>query len=87
MWATLSTQHCPRRMPVRTRWASSGMPLGKKFLFWPGVYNAYEPKGAPILEYAKGLWYFDPLTNVWTQELRLFGDLRRHDRRPVRRSL
>jgi hypothetical protein len=46
----------------------------QKFLFWPGVYNAYEPKGAPILEYAKGLWYFDPLTNVWTQELRLFGN-------------
>ncbi len=46
----------------------------QKFLFWPGIYYAYEPKGTPILEYAKGLWYFDPVTNVWTQELRLFGN-------------
>jgi hypothetical protein len=44
-----------------------------KFLLWPGAYYAYEHKGTPILEYAKGLWYFDPLTNVWTQELGLFG--------------
>ncbi|HKW81483.1 MAG TPA: PKD domain-containing protein, partial [Casimicrobiaceae bacterium] len=45
----------------------------QKFLFWPGSYFAYEAPGSPILNYAKGLWLFDPASDVWTQELGLFG--------------
>jgi hypothetical protein len=45
----------------------------KQFLIWPGSYFAYEPKGAPILNYARGMWWFDPATNKYQQELGLFG--------------
>jgi hypothetical protein len=48
-------------------------PQRKKFLLWPGSYFAYEPPGTPILEYAKGLWWFDPSTKTFAQELALFG--------------
>jgi hypothetical protein len=44
-----------------------------KFLIWPGSYYAYEPAGTPILEYARGAWWFDPATSTFTQELGLFG--------------
>ena len=44
-----------------------------KFLLWPGQYYAYEPAGTPILEYSKGMWWFDPVTNTYQQELAFFG--------------
>ncbi len=44
-----------------------------KFLLWPGSYFAYDPAGSPILEYAKGMWWFDPVTNTYQQELAFFG--------------
>jgi hypothetical protein len=48
-------------------------PKRAKFLLWPGSYYPYEPEGSPIREYSKGLWWFDPATNKYTQELGLFG--------------
>jgi hypothetical protein len=42
----------------------------RKFLFWPGSYFAYDYS---IKEYARGLWFFDPMANTWTQELGLWG--------------
>lgn len=45
-----------------------------KFLIWPGSYFPYEKKGDPVLEYAKGAWWFDPATKTFTQELGLFGE-------------
>jgi hypothetical protein len=45
----------------------------QRFLIWPGSYYAYEGAGDPILNYAKGMWWFDPATNTYTQELGLFG--------------
>jgi hypothetical protein len=45
-----------------------------RFLIWPGSYFAYEEPGDPVLEYARGAWWFDPATNEFTQELGLFGD-------------
>jgi hypothetical protein len=44
-----------------------------KFLLWPGFYYAYESSGHPLLNYAKGIWWFDPATNQYTQDTRLFG--------------
>ena len=49
------------------------VPSRNKFLLWPGSYFAYEPPGAPILQYARGMWWFDPSNNTYTQELGLFG--------------
>ena len=49
------------------------MPARNQFVFWPGSYFAYEPAGSPILNYAKGTWFFNPATNTWTQQLGLFG--------------
>ncbi len=49
-----------------------------KFLLWPGSYFAYDPAGSPILEYAKEMWWFDPVTNTYQQELAfLWGGGRR----------
>jgi len=45
----------------------------QKFLLWPGSYYPYEADGTPILEYAKGMWWLDPATNTYEQDLRLFG--------------
>jgi hypothetical protein len=45
----------------------------KQFLIWPGAYFAYEKEGDPIRDYAKGMWWFDPATKTFTQELGLFG--------------
>jgi len=45
----------------------------QKFLLWPGFYYAYEPAGSAILEYSKGMWWFDPVTNTYQQELAFFG--------------
>lgn len=44
-----------------------------QFLLWPGSYYAYESAGNPILNYARGMWWFDPATNKYTQETGLFG--------------
>lgn len=45
----------------------------KKFLMWPGSYLSYALASAPVRAYAMGMWWFDPITNIYTQELRLFG--------------
>ncbi len=42
-------------------------------MLWPGAYFAYDAPGSPILEYSKGMWWFDPHTNTYQQELALFG--------------
>ena len=44
-----------------------------KFLIWPGSYYPYEAVGDPLREYSKGMWWFDPVTNKYSQELGLFG--------------
>ena len=44
-----------------------------QFLIWPGSYYPYEPIGSPLREYSKGMWWLDPTTNRYTQELGLFG--------------
>jgi hypothetical protein len=49
------------------------VPSRNRFLLWPGSYFAYEPPGTPILQYARGMWWFDPLSSTYTQELGLFG--------------
>ncbi|GIK85341.1 MAG: hypothetical protein BroJett026_08220 [Betaproteobacteria bacterium] len=50
------------------------VPGRNRFLIWPGLYYPYEAAGAPIREYSKGAWWFDPATNAYTQELGLFGN-------------
>jgi hypothetical protein len=45
-----------------------------RFLLWPGAYFAYEPVGAPIHEYSRGMWWFDPATNTYRQDLTFFAD-------------
>jgi hypothetical protein len=45
----------------------------KRFLLWPGSYFAYEPAGAPLLDYARGAWLLDPEARTYTQDTRLFG--------------
>jgi hypothetical protein len=49
------------------------VPTRSRFLMWPGSYYAYEPAGSPILNYARGIWWFDPATTTYTQETGLFG--------------
>jgi hypothetical protein len=49
------------------------VPLRNKFLLWPGSYFAYEAPGTPVLQYARGMWWFDPSNNTYTQEPGLFG--------------
>jgi hypothetical protein len=44
-----------------------------RFLIWPGSYFAYESAGDPILDYARGMWWLDPATRTYEQELGLFG--------------
>lgn len=46
--------------------------LGKRFIIWPGSYFPYEAAGAPLREWSRGMWYFDPATNEFEQDLRLF---------------
>jgi hypothetical protein len=45
----------------------------QRFLLWPGSYFAYEAVDAPIRNYSRGMWWFDPATNTYEQDLRLFG--------------
>lgn len=49
------------------------MPEKKQFLIWPGAYFSYAKKEDPIRDYARGMWWFDPATKTFTQELGLFG--------------
>lgn len=44
-----------------------------RFLIWPGAYFPYEKEGDPLREYSKGIWWFDPATKAFTQDLGLFG--------------
>lgn len=48
-----------------------------KFLLWPGVYYPYpQPYDAvanPKQNYSRGMWWFDPVTNTYQQELAFFG--------------
>ncbi len=43
-----------------------------KFLLWPGSYYPYEATDAPIRAFSRGLWWFDPVTNTYEQDRRLF---------------
>lgn len=45
----------------------------QRFLLWPGSYFPYEPADAPIRNYSRGMWWFDPVTSTYEQELGLFG--------------
>lgn len=45
----------------------------KRFLFWPGSVLPYEPVGAPIRDYSRGAWWFDPAAPKYEQDTRLFG--------------
>jgi len=42
------------------------------FLLWPGSYFPYEPEGAPIREWSRGVWRYKPVANTYTQDVRLF---------------
>jgi hypothetical protein len=48
------------------------VPSRSKFLLWPGSYFAYEKPGTPVLNYTGGFWWFDPVTETYTQDTRLF---------------
>ena len=43
------------------------------FLLWPGSYFAYDAAGAPIRDWARGLWFLDPKLKAYKQEPGLFG--------------
>jgi len=43
-----------------------------KFLLWPGSYYPYEATDAPIRAFSRGFWWFDPVTNTYEQDRRLF---------------
>ncbi len=45
-----------------------------KFLLWPGSYFPYDAPGSPLLNYSRGMWWFDPATRTYTQDLGLFGN-------------
>lgn len=49
-----------------------------QFVLIPGGYYPYpppiDPVANPLHNYSKGYWWFDPSTNVYTQDLRLFTD-------------
>lgn len=44
-----------------------------KFLIWPGGYYPYEAVGAPIREWSRGIWWYEPVGNVFEQDARLFS--------------
>lgn len=46
---------------------------GQRFVIWPGSYYPYDAVGAPIREWARGLWRYDPAANVYEQDVRLFS--------------
>jgi hypothetical protein len=57
------------------------MPKRQQFVLWPGSYFAYDngnnppnPAVYPLLNYSRGLWFFDPITNKYTQYTQLFPD-------------
>jgi len=45
----------------------------KQFIAWPGSYYWYEADGDPVIAYARGIWWIDPMTNKCAQDNRLFG--------------
>jgi hypothetical protein len=61
------------------------VPSRNKLLVWPGSYFAYGCQYAftdarclsetPKYNYARGMWWFDPLTNTYEQDLRFFATL------------
>jgi len=57
------------------------MPKRQQFILWPGSYFAYDngtnppdPAVYPLLNYSRGLWFFDPATKKYTQHRELFPD-------------
>jgi hypothetical protein len=44
-----------------------------RFLLWPGIYLGYEKPGAPVLDFARGMWWLDPQTLTYLHDTRLFG--------------
>ena len=44
-----------------------------RFVIWPGSYFPYEAGGSPIRTWSRGVWWFDPATNTYEQDTRLFG--------------
>lgn len=47
---------------------------GQRFVLWPGRYYPYEQSGAPIREWARGLWRYNPATNIYEQDARIFSE-------------
>lgn len=64
------------------------VPSRNKLLAWPGSYFPYgctyvftDPRclsEVPIYNYSRGIWWFDPVTNKYEQDLRLFGTVGMH---------
>ncbi len=57
------------------------MPKRQQFVLWPGSYFAYDngnnppdPAVYPLLNYSRGVWFFDPATKTYTQYTQLFPD-------------